>query len=103
MGNLHVNIDLVVTFLGALIGSAKASIEFDKDKNCVPRAVDIILGVFCGMMLASHFHNDGSVALSGLLAIVGGVSGAVVVEVFMQMLPSIAKKAIKNVVDKSIK
>lgn len=103
MGNLHVNIDLVVTFLGALIGSAKASVEFDKDKSCVPRAVDIVLGVFCGVMLARHFHNAESTALSGLLALVGGVSGAVVVEVFMQMLPSIAKKAIKNVVDKSIK
>ena len=103
MENLHANLDLVVMFLGALIGSAKASIEFDKDKTCVPRAVDIILGVFCGMMLARHFHNEGSVALSGLLALVGGVSGAVVVEVFMQMLPSIAKKAIKNVVEKSIK
>ena len=103
MENLHTNLDLVVMFVGALIGSAKASIEFDKGKTCVPRAVDIILGVFCGVMLARHFHNEGSVALSGLLALVGGVSGAVIVEVFMQMLPSIAKKAIKNIVDKSIK
>lgn len=103
MENLHTNLDLVVMFLGALIGSAKASVEFDKDKSCIPRAVDIILGIFCGVMLAHHFKNDGSVALSGLLALVGGVSGAVVVEVFMQMLPNIAKKAIKNVVWKSIK
>ena len=97
------NLDLIVMVIGAFIGSMKASIEFDKDKTCVPRAVDIILGVFCGVMLARHFHNEGSVALSGLLALVGGVSGAVVVEVFMQMLPSIAKKAIKNVVEKSLK
>ena len=97
------NLDLIVMVIGAFIGSMKASIEFDKDKTCVPRAVDIILGVFCGVMLARHFHNEGSVALSGLLALVGGVSGAVVVEVFMQMLPSIAKKAIKNVVEKNIK
>ena len=97
------NLDLIVMVIGAFIGSMKASIEFDKNKTCVPRAVDIILGVFCGVMLARHFHNEGSVALSGLLALVGGVSGAVVVEVFMQMLPSIAKKAIKNVVEKSLK
>ena len=97
------NLDLIVMVIGAFIGSMKASIEFDKDKTCVPRAVDIILGVFCGVMLARHFHNEGSVALSGLLALVGGVSGAVVVEVFMQMLPSIAKKAIKNVVEKNLK
>ena len=97
------NLDLIVMVIGAFIGSMKASIEFDKDKTCVPRAVDIILGVFCGVMLARHFHNEGSVALSGFLALVGGVSGAVVVEVFMQMLPNIAKKAIKNVVEKSLK
>ena len=103
MESMVENFDLIVMVIGAFIGSMKASIEFDKDKTCVPRAVDIILGVFCGVMLARHFHNEGSVALSGLLALVGGVSGAVVVEVFMQMLPSIAKKAIKNVVDKSIK
>ena len=65
--------------------------------------ISLILGVFCGVMLARHFHNAGSTALGGLLALVGGVSGAVVVEVFMQMLPSIAKKAIKNVVEKNIK
>lgn len=102
MENLHVNLDLVVMSVGALIGSAKASIEFDKDKTWVSRAVDIILGVFFGVMLARHFHNVGSTALGGLLALVGGVSGAVVVEVFMQMLPSIAKEAIKNVVGKNL-
>lgn len=103
MENLHTNLDLAVMFIGAFIGSMKASVEFDKDKRCVARAIDIFLGVFCGVMLARHFHNAGSTALSGLLALVGGVSGAVVVEVFMQMLPSIAKKAIKNVVEKNIK
>lgn len=100
---IHANLDLFVMFFGAFVGSLKASVEFDKDKSCMPRAIDIALGVFCGVMLARHFHNAQSIALSGLLALVGGVSGAVVVEVFMQMLPSIAKKAIKNVVDKSIK
>lgn len=103
MEAIYEHVDLIIIVLGALIGSFKASVEFDKDKRCVARTIDIFLGVFCGVMLARHFHNAGSTALSGLLALVGGVSGAVVVEVFMQMLPSIAKKAIKNVVDKSIK
>ena len=103
METIFAHIDLVVIFLGALIGSFKASVEFDKDKRCVARAIDVFLGVFCGVMLARHFHNAESVALGGLLALVGGVSGAVVVEVFMQMLPGIAKKVIKNVVEKNIK
>lgn len=103
MEAIYEHVDLIIIILGALIGSFKASVEFDKDKRCVARAIDIFLGVFCGVLLARHFHNAGSTALSGLLALVGGVSGAVVVEVFMQMLPSIAKKAIKNVVEKNIK
>lgn len=103
MEYINANLDLLVMFLGAFVGAIKASAEFDKDKTCVPRTIDIALGVFIGVMLARHFHNSQSISLSGLLALVGGVSGAVVVEVFMQMLPSIAKKAIKNVVDKSIK
>lgn len=103
MEAIYEHVDLIIIVLGALIGSFKASVEFDKDKRCVARAIDIFLGVFCGVMLARHFPNAGSTALGGLLALVGGVSGAVVVEVFMQMLPSIAKKAIKNVVEKNIK
>ena len=103
METIYEHVDLTIIILGALIGSIKASVEFDKDKRCVARAIDMFLGVFCGVMLARHFHNAGSTALGGLLALVGGVSGAVVVEVFMQMLPSIAKKAIKNVVEKNIK
>lgn len=103
MESMVENLDLVVMVVGAFIGSLKASVEFDRDKTCFYRGLDIVLGVFCGVSLAHHFHNEHSTALSGLLALIGGVSGAVVVEVFMQMLPSIAKKAIKNVVDKSIK
>lgn len=103
MESMVENFDLIVMVIGAFIGSMKASIEFDKDKTCFYRGLDVALGVFCGGLLAHHFHNEYSTALSGLLALIGGVSGAVVVEVFMQMLPSIAKKAIKNVVDKSIK
>lgn len=100
---IYEHVDLIIIVSGALIGSIKASVEFDKDKHCVVRAIDIFLGVFCGVMLARHFHNAGSAALGGLLALVGGVSGAVVIEVFVQMLPSIAKKAIKNVVEKNVK
>lgn len=101
MESIHANLDLIVMFLGALLGSVKASSEFDKGKHCITRAIDIILGVFCGVLLAKHFSNAGSTALSGLLALVGGVSGAMVVEVFMQMLPNIARKSIKSFIDKN--
>lgn len=91
---------LVVIFFGALLGSVKASTEFDRDKHCFPRSIDLLLGVFCGVALAYHFANEQSLALSGVLALLGGVSGAMVIEVFMQMLPSIVKKTIKAWSDK---
>lgn len=104
MGNLQQDLNfgiyLGVVFLGALLGSAKASTEFDRDKSCLPRSIDLLLGVFCGVVLAHHFGNGQSLALSGVLALLGGVSGAMVIEVFMQMLPSITKKAIKSWSDK---
>lgn len=104
MANFQPSIDTLlyigVLFIGALLGSAKASTEFDRDKSCVPRSIDLLLGVFCGVSLAHHFSNDQSLALSGLVALLGGVSGAMVIEVFMQMLPNIAKKTIKAWSDK---
>lgn len=103
MGLTAENIDVIVCAAGAVMGSIKASLEFDRNKHWVPRLLDIALGVFCGVTLAWHFFNPAAPMLGGMLALVGGVSGAVVIEVFMQMLPNIAKKAIKNIVDKHIK
>lgn len=104
MGNLLQDLDFVlylsVVFLGALLGSTKSCMEFGRGKNCLTRSIDLLLGVFCGVALAYHFGNEQSLALSGVLALLGGVSGAVVIEVFMQMLPSITKKAIRSWSDK---
>lgn len=100
MEDLPLDINFVAIVIGSLLGSAKASTEFDKDKGCIPRIIDLMLGVFCGVALAIHFANHNSVALSAVLALLGGVSGAMVIEVFMQMLPSIARKAIKSWSDK---
>lgn len=94
------NLDYTVMFLGAFVGSMKASVEFYKGKGCVGRTLDVIIGIFCGVMLAHHFRNENAIALSGVLALVGGVSGATVIEVFMQMIPNIAKNFIKKWVAK---
>lgn len=100
---LSTNYDFLVIAIGALLGSAKANMEFSRSKSPGGRLLDLALGVFCGVSLALHFANDQSATLSGGLALLGGVSGGVVVDVFMQMIPSIARKAIKNIVDKNLK
>lgn len=101
--DLSTNYDLIAIVIGALLGSAKANTEFSRDKTCTARVLDLALGIFCGVTLALHFANNQSATLSGGLALLGGVSGGVVVDVFTQMVPSIARKAIKNIVDKNLK
>lgn len=103
MENLNVDLNLVVTLAGAVLGSIKASIELDKSKSCAYRFVDVLVGVYFGVTIAFHFHNANSIALTGLLSLIGGVSGGVVVDVLLQMLPSITRKFIKNWVDNKIR
>lgn len=96
-------IDDVVIILGATLGSIKASVEFDRDKSLWSRLLDILLGVFVGIAVAAHFGASFNTWLSGLLAVVGGASGAVVLEVLMQMLPSVTRKFIKDWVNNKMK
>lgn len=91
-----VTVDNAVIFVCALIGSFKASVEFDKGKTCFTRSVDVMIGIICGMAVVYHFANNLSLALSALVAVVGGASGAMVLEVLMTMLPSLTKISIKG-------
>lgn len=90
-----VNLDVVVLTVGAFLGSLKAATEFGKAKSRLVVCVDVLVGTFCGLAVAFHFHNTDSKALSALLALVGGVSGALVLEVCMRMVPSVARRFIQ--------
>lgn len=96
-------IDDIVITLGATLGSFKASVEFDRGKTIGPRLLDLLLGVFVGIAVAAHFGSDFNAWLSGLLAVVGGASGAVVLEVIIQLLPSVTRKLIKDWVSNKMK
>lgn len=82
--------------LGALLGAIKASIELDKNKTWFPRAVDVLLGVFVGVNSANHFGNEMNIALCSLIALIASASGAVILEVFMQLLPNIARELLRK-------
>jgi hypothetical protein len=96
-------IDDIVILVGAVLGSFKASVEFDREKALCPRSLDVALGVFIGVAVASHFGSSFNRWLSGLLSVVGGASGAVVLEVIMQMLPSMTRKVVKDWLNKKMK
>lgn len=87
----------IIVFFGALTGSIKASAETGRGKALVVRLVDIMLGVFVGTALAHHYGTTEQEWLRGLLALVGGVSGTLVIEVFLQMLPRLARDMITKI------
>lgn len=102
MNEIAQHLDIFVVVIGAALGSSKASQEFDKDKPFCNRSIDVAIGIFVGLSMAFHFGAQFSLWLSGLLAVVGGASGAMVLEVLMQMLPSITRKIVKNWVSKKL-
>lgn len=102
MNEIAQHLDIFVVVIGAALGSFKASQEFDKDKQFCNRSIDVAIGIFVGLSMAFHFGAQFSLWLSGLLAVVGGASGAMVLEVVMQMLPSITRKIVKDWVNKKL-
>lgn len=102
MNEISQHLDIFVVVVGAALGSFKASQEFDKDKPFCNCSIDVAIGIFVGLSMAFHFGAQFSLWLSGLLAVVGGASGAMVLEVLMQMLPSITRKIVKDWVSKKL-
>ena len=96
MNEISQHLDILVVVVGAALGSFKASQEFDKDKPFCNRSIDVAIGIFVGLSMAFHFGAQFSLWLSGLLAVVGGASGAMVLEVLMQMLPSLTRKLVNK-------
>ena len=96
-------VDEVVICVGAVLGSFKASVEFDREMALCPRMLDVFLGVFIGVAVAHHFGSSSNQWLSGLLSVVGGASGAVVLEVLLQMLPSVTRKIVNSWLNKKVK
>jgi hypothetical protein len=96
MNEIAQHLDILVVVIGAALGSFKASQEFDKDKPFCNRSIDVAIGIFVGLSMAFHFGAQFSLWLSGLLAVVGGASGVMVLEVLMQMLPSVTRKMVKK-------
>ena len=100
MNELTQHIDIIIVVIGSSLGSIKASVELDNGKPLFHRTLDIIIGVFSGVAATFYFGAEFNVWLNALLATVGGASGAMVLEVILQMLPSITKKVLKKYISK---
>lgn len=100
--NILENSQLIIVGVGCFLGAFKASIEFDKDKDCLHKAINTLLGVFTGAALALHFGTHHGAWLNGLVALIGGASGAMVIDTLLQMLPMLTRKYIKEWVNKRL-
>lgn len=96
MVELTQHLDIIIVVVGSFLGSVKASVEFDRGKPLCHRVLDIVIGLFAGIAVTLHFGAEFNLWLNGLLAVVGGSSGAMALEVVLQMLPSITRNVLKN-------
>lgn len=90
------HLDKVIITIGSFLGAVKASAEFKKDTHIINKLLDVCLGVFVGVVCSYHFGSQYSHWFMGLIALIGGASGALVIEVFLQLLPNTVRKFLKN-------
>lgn len=94
------NVDFWVLLLCSFVGSMKAGMAVGVGKSYTVRVVDVLTGVICGMAVVHHFTNDFSIGLRAMVAVTGGASGAMIVEVFLQVLPALLKDIITKWIKK---
>lgn len=91
-----IGIDLIhlIIVIGALIGSVKTSYIINREDSGCDVAIDICLGLFCGIMAGYHFSNELNVYITGLISLLGGIGGAIITEVIIELLPKASKEII---------
>lgn len=86
----------LVIIIGSLLGSIKTSLVINSEASVCDKWLDICLGLFCGVMAGHHFSNNLNVYVSGLIALLGGIGGAIIIEVIIELLPKATKQIITN-------
>lgn len=86
----------LVIIVGSLLGSIKTSLVINSEASVCDKWLDICLGLFCGVMAGHHFSNNLNVYVSGLIALLGGIGGAIIIEVIIELLPRATRQFITN-------
>lgn len=98
---LSLELNHIIIVLGAFLGSVKTCYTINQSTPLCEKMIDISLGLFCGVMVGHYFTNNMNLYVTGLLALLGGIAGAVVIDVIIELLPKIAKDYITNFVRKN--
>lgn len=86
----------IIVVIGALLGSIKTSMVINAEASICDKWLDVMLGLFCGIMAGYHFSNELNVYITGLNALLGGIGGAIIIEVIIELLPKATKQIITN-------
>lgn len=86
----------LVIIIGSLLGSIKTSLVINNEASICDKWLDICLGLFCGVMAGHHFSNEFNIYLTGLISLLGGIGGAIIIEVIIELLPKATKQIITN-------
>lgn len=86
----------IIIVIGALLGSIKTSMVINTETDLCDKWLDIMLGLFCGIMAGYHFSNDLNVYITGLIALLGGIGGAIIIEVIIELLPKATRQFITS-------
>lgn len=86
----------LIIIIGSFLGSIKTSSIINNEGSYKDKLLDICLGMFCGVMAGHNFSNELNGYLTGLIALLGGISGAIIIEVVIELLPKATKQIITN-------
>lgn len=88
-------VEFSVLVIGALLGAFKGVMAYGQGKPLCYKCVDTGLGAYIGIVLAKHYASEWNMWYAAVLAVVAGASGAMVVDVALRLIPSVAKDIMK--------
>lgn len=94
--NVLLEFNHLVIIIGSLLGSIKTSSVINSEADLCDKSLDVCLGLFCGVMAGHHFSNEFNIYLTGLISLLGGIGGAIIIEVIIELLPKASKQIITN-------
>ena len=88
-------VELSVLIIGALLGASKGVMTYEQDKPFCSKCIDAGVGAYVGIVLAKYYASEWNIWYAAVLAVVAGASGAMVVDVALRLIPSMAKDLMK--------
>lgn len=89
-------VEFSVLVLGALLGAFKGVMAYGKNKSLCGKCIDAAVGAYVGIILAKHYASEWNLWYAGVLSLIAGASGAMIVDVFLRLIPSLVKDLAKS-------